>query len=183
MAGAMRPASDVGHQWPPSLGAPTASAGTRHQPFSNASHRTRSPRKTGPSTQERTIRVAPSLPVDRHHTGHADPDAAGHRLLDGDLGDGALGGGDLGDRAQHAHRAAAVDDAGAGAADDLGQHVGDPAPVPAEPSSVVTVTPSAQRAASTTPNSRSSLAAPSTISTRQPRSRSGSASQNSGALP
>jgi hypothetical protein len=28
-----------------------------------SSQRTRSPRKTGPSTQERTIRVTPSLPI------------------------------------------------------------------------------------------------------------------------
>ena len=54
---------------------------------------------------------------------------------------------------------------------------------PAEPSSVVTLTPSQERLASTTPKSRSSLAAPSTISTWQPRSRRSWASQKSGALP
>ncbi|WP_240917968.1 hypothetical protein [Phycicoccus sp. HDW14] len=48
---------------------------------------------------------------------------------------------------------------------------------------MVTVTPSAVRRASTTPKSRSSDAAPRTISTWQPRSRSASASQNSGAEP
>ena len=39
------------------------SAGTRQTPSAKASQRTRSPRKTGPSTHERTIRVTPSLPV------------------------------------------------------------------------------------------------------------------------
>src|SRR5680860_303428 len=43
---------------------------------------------------------------------------------------------------------------------------------PIDPSSVVTVTASAARRASTTPNSRSSVAAPRIISTWQPRSRS-----------
>ena len=53
----------VDHQWPPARGAPRASSGTRPMPSPNASQRTRSPRNTGPSTQERTIRVTPSLPV------------------------------------------------------------------------------------------------------------------------
>ena len=83
---------------------------------SKASQRTRSPRKTGPSTHERTIRVRPSAADDRHDAGHADPDAARHGLLDGDLRDGAVRAGDLGDRPEHAHRAAAVDDAAPGAA-------------------------------------------------------------------
>ncbi len=41
--------------------------------------------KTGPSTQERTKRVTAVVADHRQHAGHADPDAAGHRLLDGDL--------------------------------------------------------------------------------------------------
>ena len=55
--------------------------------------------------------------------------------------------------------------------------------IPAEPSSVVTVTDAELRLASSTPKSRSSLAAPRTMSTRQPRARSCSESMNSGAAP
>src|SRR5699024_6350123 len=49
----------VDHQRPP-FGAPTASSGTRQYPSAKASHRTRSPRKTGPSTQLRAMLVVPS---------------------------------------------------------------------------------------------------------------------------
>ena len=55
--------------------------------------------------------------------------------------------------------------------------------IPAEPSSVVTVTDADERLASRTPKSRSSVAAPSTMSTRHPRDRSCSESMNSGAAP
>src|SRR5689334_6039933 len=65
-----------------------------------------------------------------HDARHADADAAGHRLLDGHLGHRAVGLGDPGDRLEHAHRSAAVDDSGPGAVDDVGQHVADPALLP-----------------------------------------------------
>src|SRR5689334_10096740 len=64
---------------------------------------------------------------DRHDARHADADTAGHGLLDGDLCDGAVRLGDPGDRLEHPHRAAAVDDTGLRALDDLGQRVADPA--------------------------------------------------------
>ena len=48
---------------PPPAGRRGRRSGTRQMPSPNASQRTRSPRNTGPSTQERTIRVTPSLPV------------------------------------------------------------------------------------------------------------------------
>ena len=54
---------------------------------------------------------------------------------------------------------------------------------PSVPSSVVIETCVEMRLASSAPNSRPSVAAPSTKSTRQPRPRSCSASVNSGALP
>ena len=118
----------VHHQWPPARGAPIASSGTRVTPSAIASQRTRSPRKTGPSTQERTIRVAPSDAGDRQHAGHADPDAAGHGLLDGDLRDGPVPPGHLGDRPEHRHRPARVDDRGLGAVDDLSRGRRRPSP-------------------------------------------------------
>src|SRR5450631_3539871 len=64
----------------------------------------------------------------RHDAGHTDPDAAGHGLLDRDLGNRPLSRGEIGDRPEHRHRPASVDSGGATAADDVGQHVGDPAP-------------------------------------------------------
>src|SRR5690606_2459667 len=53
---------EVAHQCALIPAAPTASSGTAHSPPEKASQRTRSPLKTGPSTQLRTIRVAPSAP-------------------------------------------------------------------------------------------------------------------------
>src|SRR5450631_733851 len=63
----------------------------------------------------------------RHDAGHTDPDAAGHGLLDRNLGNRAGSRGEIGDRPEHRHRPARVDSPGATAADDVGQHVGDPA--------------------------------------------------------
>jgi hypothetical protein len=67
------PAPDRGFQ----PGAPSASNGI----VPTSSQRTRSPRNTGPSTQERTIRVIPSVPGDRQHAPHAHARPAGHGLV------------------------------------------------------------------------------------------------------
>ena len=92
---------------------PIASAPTTsHGSVPTSSKRTRSPPNTGPSVQEREKRVAAVLPDDRQHAGHADADAAGHRLLDRHVGRDPGGGGRVGDRPQHRHRAAGVDHAG-----------------------------------------------------------------------
>ena len=109
------------------------------EPSANASQRTRSPRKTGPSTHERTIRVAPSGPV----TGITQvmqtpmPQAIDSSTATWATAPSAVG--DVGDRLEHAHRAAAVDDGRAGCAGSPRGRTSVTQPlVPAEPSSVVT---------------------------------------------
>ena len=96
----------------PAGGAPTASAGHRadvvpahpvaeeHRPLDAGAHHARQA----------------VVADDRQHAGHAHPDAAGHRLLDRDLATGMpRSAAELGDGPQHPHRAAGVDDVGAGA--------------------------------------------------------------------
>ena len=116
------------HQWPPVRGAPTASSGTR--PHARPRTRPSAPgrrgrpvprRRSAPSGSARRRRRPasrrscrrrrrrPSTP--RRRPAPRRPAASATRVID----------------CEHRHRAAAVDDAGAGAADDVGQHVGDPA--------------------------------------------------------
>ena len=52
--------------------------------------RTRSPRNTGPSTQARTVRGAPSSPTTGHRAAVAQPGRADQRLLQGGLAPGAV---------------------------------------------------------------------------------------------
>ena len=117
-------------QWPPALGAPTASSGDAGMALRRRRPTGRGRRgRPGPSTHERTIRVRPSEPTtgmthvmqtptpqamdSSTATCATAPCAWATRVID----------------SQHPHRAAAVDDPRARALDDLGQQVADPAPL------------------------------------------------------
>jgi hypothetical protein len=148
-----------------------------------SSQRTRSAAKTGPSTQDRVIRVMPSFPTTGStqvmHTPIPQAIDSSTATWQGNPYDDAtaptarsIGIG------PHAYTASApVRSSSSGSTSTTVPRV------PAEPSSVVTVTAPAVRFASSSPKSRSAVPAPIRKSTRHSRARSAPARPKSGAEP
>ena len=148
-----------------------------------SAQRTRSPRNTGPSAQARTIRATPSSPTTGTAQPWHSPVRAGQRHLDRGLAPGAV-------RPRRPRRRACRTSAAGRGVDHVGRRPGpaarratsaDGVPrCPTEPSPVTTVTRGRSGVPPAAESRCASSAAASSRCTTQPRSRSRSASGNSG---